>query len=70
MEDTIRWLIGIVLAFAGVGLSSFYQGKALMNPDKSKIIGKQLYNVGIIWVAIAFLYLLVVVLLQLLGSKG
>ena len=66
MNDTIRWLIGIVLAMAGIGLGMFYQGKVLLKPDEKQKIGKQLYILGKIWIAIAVFYLVVVVGLQLL----
>lgn len=65
MNETVRWLIAIVIAFAGIGLGMFFQGKALMNPEKHKAIGKQVYKTGIVWIAIAIIYLIVVILLQL-----
>ena len=46
MNDTILWLISVVMAFAGVGLGLYYQGKAPMNPDDSKKIGRQIYIAG------------------------
>jgi len=32
MNDTFLWLIGIVVAFVGVGRGLVYQGEALINP--------------------------------------
>ena len=67
MSDLICWLIGIVLALAGVGLGMFYQGKVLLTPEegKKRIIGKQLYLTGQVLIVIAFVYLIVVIVLQL-----
>jgi Na+/proline symporter len=64
MENTIYWLIGIVVAFTGIGLGMPYQGKVLLKPEDSKKIGKQLHKAGIIWIAIASLFLVVVLILQ------
>ena len=46
MGDTVLWLISVVIAFAGVGIGLMYQGKALMNPDDSKEIGRKMNFVG------------------------
>jgi len=64
IDDTIRWLIGIVIAFAAVGLGMFYQGKVLLKPEESKKIGEQLRFAGIIWIVIAISYLVVMVTLS------
>lgn len=67
--ETIRWLIGIVLAFAAVGLGLFYQGEALLKPEESKNIGKKMRTAGLWWIGIAIFYLIVVIVLQILGIK-
>lgn len=67
MDDTIRWLITVVIAFSGVGLALFYQGKALMKPEESKKVGRQLYVVGAVWVGLAVFWLFVALLFTYLA---
>ena len=64
MEDTIQWLIAIVVAFVGIGISFLYQGRALMKPEDSKRIGWQLRGIGALWIAIGIIFLTVVIFLQ------
>jgi hypothetical protein len=50
----IAWLVGIVLAFAGVGIHLYYHGKALERPQQSRRIGREMRIAGWWWVGIAF----------------
>lgn len=70
MSSTILWLISVVIAFAGVGIGLMYQGKALMNPDDSKEIGRKMNIVGWWWIGIAIFWLIIALLLDLLVFKG
>ncbi len=68
MSFIIALVIGIVIIIAGVGLSLYYQGKALEatgSPDQQKSLGKIMGMVGIIWVAMALLYCAAVVILRI-----
>ena len=52
------WLIGMAVTMAAAGVSLYYQGKALENPDP-KVLGKKLVKVGWFWIGLAILYFIV-----------
>ena len=70
MNDTILWLIGVVVAFVGVARGLTFQGEALMKPEESKRIGRKMRTFGWAWIGIAAFYVVVIIVLSLLGVKG
>ena len=70
MNDTILWLIGVVVAFVGVARGLVYQGEALMKPEESKRIGRRMRTFGWAWIGVAAFYVAVIIVLSLLGGKG
>lgn len=69
MINTILWLIGVVVAFVGVGRGLTYQGEALMKPEESKRIGRRMRTFGWAWIGVAAFYVVVIIVLSLLGVK-
>ncbi|NQW24421.1 MAG: hypothetical protein HQ475_13370 [SAR202 cluster bacterium] len=59
MEETILWLIGIALAFAGVGIGMYYQGKAMVRPECTKAIGREMLVAGKIWIMLGGVWIIV-----------
>lgn len=70
MNNTVYWLIGIVLTMSGIGLTMFNQGKLFLaesDADKKRV-AKGIYNTGKVWIGVAFVYLFVVI--YLLAFRG
>jgi len=59
LTDPGPWLIGIVLAMLGIGMSMYYQAKILLKPDENKKTAKQLSVYGKIFISLAGIYLIV-----------
>ena len=66
MGDTILWTLGIVVGLGLVGIGFYYQGKVLLKPEESKKTGVQLYRLGIALIAWAFIYIIILIILDLL----
>jgi len=59
----IFWLIGIIMAFAGVGVSFMFQGAALERPQDAQRIGKKMRVAGYWWIGAAILFIIVLIIL-------
>jgi len=70
MIDTILWLIGVVVAFVGVGRGLTFLGEALMKPEESKRIGRKMRTFGWVWIGVAAFYVVVIIVVSILGVRG
>jgi len=76
MDDNLKWVIGLLLAFLGIGvsllgtgLSLYYHGRSLLLPTAQRSIAKRLILIAKWWVGIGFIYLaLVAVAVWVLAS--
>ena len=61
MSDMVYWLIGIILAMLGIGLSIFLQGDYQLESEeyKRRLKASRMKGVGIAFLGLALAYLIV-----------
>ena len=42
MQDSSYWIVALIVALGGIGLSLYYQGLYMLKPQEKKKIGKYL----------------------------
>lgn len=69
MNETVLWLIPVVLAYVGIGLGLMYQGDALARPEQSKSIGRKMRYVGWVWTGLGVMWLIVIIVLMAINPE-
>ena len=57
MKEITYWIVGMMVALIGLGISLFYQGQALLEPNDKEKLGKQLVGYGKLFFILSVIYI-------------